>query len=606
MALVPPGGFEFIYNGYRFDPDYTHTTQMSVHPVLSKDGRTVIYSEFVIGVRTFIVGYPTDPEVTRAMKLLTKSGAPLQFNGRSIGDLNINTGGKTDVIFGPIPRPLNFVFNGAKGATQIDWVAVAHIPTCDDAVYQFAAMDLAFSVEHRPRQNGRVDRVVAGELRVANNRIDPAARQMLDSPDAWRDKVVAPVPSGFRREWASWKVDETKTRLSFGWTDIEFGGAIYPMGIAWCEASHRSDSADKGLVTYQSRIEAEYLVAAGYPPVTAERAFARLVNERWAAARKEGKGQSTIVPVAFSAAETGIYSDPRCTFALTYMVVGTTLRQLVKQSGMWVEPKDKWEDWKNSVQSSVLSPYGYSSIAFTPGDDRIVDLCKGEMESPGITAARNARQLRGLDVRYPNPESSWVSYHNAIRIEADSGLAVFRDEGAVPADNPIVGGELVADVRALPGAPPAGEIDADKAKEIAGLLFGITNPLVRFDPAMRQGDDFAGVAGVPSGRLEENRIGGEEAEQTRVQHRAAPLVYVYMTGYAMRVGFPIPCPELTDVEGEIPVKDNRLDRGEGFVCAIVANAAVPVYGARWNLRYSISKIPARPITPPANPLFGGR
>jgi hypothetical protein len=71
----------------------------------------------------------------------------------------------------------------------------------------------------------------------------------------------------------------------------------------------------------------------------------------------------------------------------------------------------------------------------------------------------------------------------------------------------------------------------------------------------------------------------------------------------MRAGFAIPCPELIDVEGVVPRKDNRLDMGEGFACGVVGNAAVPVYGARWNLRYFLEKIPARPITPPPNPML---
>lgn len=601
MAITTvSGAWEVHYNGYTFDPDHTETTQCDIDPILSKDGRTVIYSEFTIGVRTYVLGFPTDVHVQDLVRRLEKSGGVFRYRGRSVGNVIVNTSNVKDVAYGPVPRPVRLKFFGKNAATCIDWGVVVRMPTCADAVFQFAPMDLSYSVEHKPRVNGRVDRTVTGELRIPNNRVAPGSRSILDSPDEYRNDVTPPVPEGFRREWQPWKVNDARTVLSFGWTDIEFDRMTYPPGIAWATYSHKISSTDKGLVQFTNTISAEYVPAAGYPPKICERAFATLVRTRFDASKAARRGSNAqIVVLGFTTDEIDGYADLRQSFSLTYLVVGTTLREVIGQSGMWTATGDRWDVWKNSMQASSLSPYGYSAMSFRTGDDKIVDLCGPEQESPGITGQRKANMLGGLLVGYPNAESSWLDYHNAIRVEVDSGLAVFRDEGAEPG-NGFNGGELRSTMQGgIHGIPKAGELTPAQAQTIANVLFAVTPALVKLDPAMRQQNDFAGVAGVPggvAGRLEENRV----------QQRAAPTCYVYMTGHALRVGFPIPCPELTDVEGVKPIKDNRLDMGEGFTCAKVGNAAVPIFGAKWNLRYFLPTVPKAPITPLPNPLYGGR
>lgn len=602
MAIVTtPGGFELHYNGYTFDPDHTHTTQCDIDPIPSKDGRTIVYSEFTIGVRTWVVGYPTDAIVQDLVRKLEKSGGHFRYRGRSLGDLIINTSNIRDIAYGPMPKPCRLTFFGARASTAIDWSVVVRVPICADAVYQFAPMDLSFSVEHQLRANGRVNRVVSGELRIPNNRTSPGSRRIMDSPDEYRSDVTPPVPYGFRREWQPWKVNDSRTILSFGWTDLEFDRMPYPPGIAHATYNHSMNSTDKGLVQYTNTIDAEYTPAAGYPPKICEQAFATLVRTRFEESAKQRRGtQATLIPVAFTSKEMDGYNDFRQSFSLTYLLAGTTLREAIQHSGMWTLTGDDWATWRNSVQNSSLSPYGYSQVKFRTGDDAIVDLCGPPPQSPGISGSRVPDFLGNYFKQYPNAESSWLDYYNSIRVEVDSGVAVFRDEGAEPNDA-INGGELVSTMQGgIHGNPVAGEITPEQAQQIAGILFRATPGLIKLNPAMKQKNDFAGVAGVPgnipSGRLEEHRV----------QQRAAPTCYIFMTGHALRVGFPIPCPELLDVEGVKPVKDNRLDMGEGFTCAIVGNAAVPIYGAKWNLRYFLPKVPKAPITPPANPMYGGR
>jgi hypothetical protein len=118
----------------------------------------------------------------------------------------------------------------------------------------------------------------------------------------------------------------------------------------------------KGLVQWTVTINMDYEIAAGYPPETAEKAFAALVKQRIDDARQQAGNKATIIPMSFSAEEAGIYSDPRASFALTFLVSGCNLKDIIKQSGMWTPTGQGWDEWKRSMDDSALNPYGFSQL----------------------------------------------------------------------------------------------------------------------------------------------------------------------------------------------------------------------------------------------------
>lgn len=152
----------------------------------------------------------------------------------------------------------------------------------------------------------------------------------------------------------------------------------------------------------------------------------------------------------------------------------------------------------------------------------------------------------------PQPASSWLDYRNWVWVEEDHGVVVAT---TLPTD-PLEEKPRSPDWDAGSAPPPA------SANQGAGSIL---------PPA----DDYDVAAG---GR----------GQTVRTQRRAEPEAYLFMEGYAMRVNWPIPCPELLAMNGVPLVNCNRLDRGEGFGSVIVANAFYPVYYARWRLRYLAS------------------
>jgi hypothetical protein len=106
------------------------------------------------------------------------------------------------------------------------------------------------------------------------------------------------------------------------------------------------------------------------------------------------------------------------------------------------------------------------------------------------------------------------------------------------------------------------------------------------------------------GRLQSVSAGVAKSADTSVSKRTTDAVYLYMEGHALRAGFEIPVPQLVDVAGVTPIPANRLDRGEGFTCSVLSNVGVPLYGAKWRMRFVLPELPKEVPVPP-NPIRGG-
>lgn len=171
--------------------------------------------------------------------------------------------------------------------------------------------------------------------------------------------------------------------------------------------------------------------------------------------------------------------------------------------------------------------------------------------SPGLEQA--VERLLYKSFPPPPKETSWLRYQNAIRVEEDHGT---------------VGGVVLPE-KPLLNKPRKPVWDSTAARPPAASGAGTILP-----PA----DDYR-----MSGQSDAAR-----GSSTFYQRRAEPIFYAFLEGFALRLAYPIPCPELVDVNG-FPVKNaNRLDRGEGFRCWVIGNALYPVYRADWRIRYLVT------------------
>src|SRR5262249_28331046 len=135
----------------------------------------------------------------------------------------------------------------------------------------------------------------------------------------------------------------------------------------------------------------------------------------------------------------------------------------------------------------------------------------------------------------PARESSYLEYECGYRIESDDGV-------------------LVANT--LPSAPLVEKGSTGRLDAMSGEL-----------PDAREVSMFPPATDVsPSGRT---NTGGE----TFVQRRTKPTLYVYLTGHAKRLGYPVAIPELLQVGGKPATPCNRSGHGEGFGQTIVGGDA---------------------------------
>lgn len=639
MAILAnaPADFVCSYNGFTFSSDYTDTKRITIRPVQDKTGRTVMYNEYTIALTTWITSTSTtDPAVLTAKRQLTKFGGAFKYTGRGVGDLSINAGGTSasprDVEFGPKPTVLGIEFHGRKNACKLDWEVTFKLPECSDAKFAFALMEMNYAVEFHVHPNGRTDRVVRGELRIPNNRAAPGSRKLLDNPDTYREKIITPIPKLFRREYQPFVINEAKTTLTFGWTDFEISQEVLPEGIVKAEFSQTTNSeGNSGFAKFITSFQGRYTLAQGFDVSYAKQAFHDALKARIGTPvltkDRQAQADTTFVPMGFGFSQPDAYADENIAiFTTTVLMLNKTrLRDVFEKSGAWypiTDPKKKeenWDKWEKSLRDNALSPRGTAKLKFTTNEDRIIDLCGSEPSQPAEKKKDAEEQtLRGSFV---GEFEGWLKYNNAIRVESDSGNAELRQlpqddlgETTLTASPGASGGTLVGgpgfefELRASPGASSAPMGNLGPAYPVPGPP-GMNAPPSRTPSAI--------LPYLPAGSPQDDDgffvLTGSEPplvadDPTPVQKRTRAACYVYMTGEAVRIGQPIPCPTLLKVEDIEPTEANRLDKGEGFVTAqtgtVGMSGDVPVYVAKWNLRYFLPETPNKPIAPPPNPLGG--
>lgn len=628
MALVPSDCI-CSYNGFTFDPLTALTTGLSVTPVEDATGRTVAYNKIYLKVRCEVIGQPTDAAVLGARQKLTKYGGVLVYSGRGIGPLSINTGRVRDIKFGPKPRVLSITPLGYKNACTIEWEVDVHIPECPDAKYSLGFLELSYKMEFHIQPNGRVNQTVSGELKIPNNRTLPGSDSVLDSPDLYREKIAPPVPYWFHREWQPWRIDTARTSLGFGWTDKEFGKNVFPPGIVNIDASNSARQRKEGaaLVQMVGTIRARITLAADADTSMAEKAFFYIVKKRFSDRKKakyKGNRGVTVgyVPMSYEFTEPDIFGqDTVCEFSMSYLITGTSLDTYLRDTGLW-EPiygeQTDWSKWYGTVQNSAMGAYGLSRITFTPNADQIVDLCQNSPDGlRPIGAAKPVTRDQLGEFGFPpiDEAGSWLKYSCFLRIESDAGTVEIQELATKAMPTPPTSSTPA--VLLPPSTTPTEIAPAPRpvAHDWAGfaIIAGLGGqPVGGTQGGGSQGGSTSGSGG--SGGAGNPVLPptptspSVSADSTWIQRRTSPMTVIYLYGEALRVGFEIPPPSLGDVGGVKPVISNRVDKGEGFSTGQVDMTAtgVPIYGAKWRLRYVLPQNPAGPVVPPDPASWLGR
>jgi len=643
MSALPDIG-AIVYNGFTF-PVETETTDVSVKPVYDQAERTVVASRISLTIKTIINAATfsaLESTIEAIIVRLTHPSKPFVYRGRGL-PIAINVLGTRDVNWGPKPRVVQFKPMGGGRTAELIWTVELEIPTCYSASY-VGPMEFNYSLTYDIARNGSTTRTYSGHVRIANNRAGANSRLPTDSADYYRDQIYPDLLPNFRRIPGGFTLSTDRSTLEFRIVDEQFGPNIPPQGIIEVSAEHSISNSPQSYYTWTGTISATYEVARNGAATEndALNAFGRLCKDRigytlW----RMGQGTSpppppppsgnfgydakgnwkppeananpippgvpqpgslqttstksptrTVLPVKFDFSEPEIYGQSiKCRYSLTYSIIGVPIGEIMSISGMWRPvPDGDWRLWAASM-GNAISPRGHAQLIFDVREDTIVDLCRPAIDE-GELAERAANRptwvrpwLENLSVfRPPTQDSSWISYKNTFRIETDDGTI---HVSTLPS-KPVKPG--LATIRVMTRDGKVRDIPANEAKN-----FIARNPgSAIYAQSMAS---FAAQFGM-------NAANGF-AEVCSIQKRK-PFVVLYMTGEALRLNFPIACPELMDAGGVTPEPANRTNKGEGFWTGVVGNAGWPVVGAQWNLRYILPEMPKGKVELPPNPLEGSK
>jgi hypothetical protein len=559
------------YNGWQFS-QFARVLSFSQKPNPDATGRTIKSVQYELVVKDLITGDTTDDRVAAARSTLLKWGGRLLFRDRGMGNVDVNTGSRYDLEWGPKTEEVSFRYLGAAQACEIVWRCSWCVTDCDGAASAFRLMEFAYSLSWDRNALGYTTRTYTGHVQVPATRYGgPNDRRLLDSADNYLELITPPFLSGFRRIPGTAKISDDKMRLDFTIQDVEFETNIPPEGVVEAEADFNVTSSQVGLSQWVATLRAKYTIADGYDRGIAVDYFTQLIMEKINYQRDIlGKPIQPLF-LSWSMGEPEVYGPPTSTFSVSWSYAAD-LQEMMASSGLWRPlANNDWTKWAASM-GDTLGPRARAGLVFDVGEDRIVDLCD---PVPAIPSGKGRRYIpiklkeRILRSFCPTPEFSWYSYDCWIEVESDSGIVA---------------------IRKLPKTPPKPSPSPD-----ASLAPGVVGQL----------DGFLGNVGqIPLAPVG-NTLGSSNKLESTFQRRTGEMVYLYLCGSAMRICYPVPRPRLEKTDDYEPVEDNRLDKGEGFVCAAVAALPHTAYYAKWRLRYLVPKTFLSTLRLPANPFYAG-
>lgn len=583
------------YNGYRFSPA-AETISLNIAAKDDPAGRTIAYCVYSVVIKDYLnVPYSAELETApsalaatasslgaQAVAKLTKHAGAFYYEGRGMGDLLINTGGRQkDVVWGPKFRGMTFKPHGAY-TTEFTWSVEVAIPTCDDAKFAFGLMEFNFTLSFDKDRQGYTTRLYSGHLRIPQTRASVGSLTLSDSADAYLERIVPPLLPGFRRIPGSWTLSEDKCTGRFSITDEQMPGPPPPPGVIEAQLGHTYSSSK--LAMWSGTLSGEYTMAKGVSADVAVRAFIRMLGWRqsFVFGMRSGEGLPSgtalpiplgdalrPIPLSASVSEVDVFGHTKVRVSVTYTVAGVGLETILTKAGLWTPPAPgtggDWTAWATSTGvAGALGARGHAKLTFNPREDVIVDLC-GPAATPApptvpaaaggalaLVSSAGAGAIEGaLKAAFPKPppSASWLYYVCTAVVHTLGGT------GGIP-------------VTTLPPSPLA---DPRSLQRAAFDVYGA-------------GVEGGAVGPIPGlGPL--TALNAQQGGETTVQQRIRPQLAITITGQALRVGYAIPMPEVRSVNGKKPVLI-----GEPMISQQVVHAGIsaPIVKADWSATYLFS------------------
>lgn len=634
-TLQPLGTIQYVLSGDPSDQftfnSTTETTAYSVTPIYDAAGRTVVYSNIDITLRTYIDA--DDPSLNTAIAVLQKPAGTLIIEGHGLGYWPVNLLTFRDVVWGPKPQIVSQKVVGSDKVTELTWRVQFGVMTCADGLSVGELMEWCFTLGFSIDRTGYTTRKYSGHARIPQTRKTAFTRTLADTVDNYREQIVPPLITGFRRVSQNYELSYDKCRIDFTIVDEQMGPNALPVKIIEADASHGySTVGTPAGARWLFHLEATYELMQGYTADNAIAAFSAMLTDRLNDARRMVKkaglvgagfplapggpvAGDTLIPIpwGFSVSEPTIFGHTKAKFSAAYLISGCGLSEIFRTGGLW-NPVPKLggagfgitspDDWLRYVYygfaggTPPLGPRGYLGLKMRLSDDGIVDLCGS---NPSVTVA--------------SPPNKYVSSTPGPGPGSSSGSTGFPPGYAPPTNPPAnqLYQQQLQQVVPVPNAQQSWiwfENDPIIYPRDMGVVVGRTLPQSPLTPSQVTSQSqqawnvMAGVEAVGNGQNTNPfppaaRVMAQDPGATFVQQRCSPELCVSIVGSALRAGYTIPVPELVQFAGLNPIYIGGPS--DFFTQSIVKNAGIPIVNAQWKLTYLLSGPGTGPMPITSNP-----
>lgn len=486
MAVIPLGHTVAFYNKFYF-PKALNAV-VNTQPVMSANGRTVrstqhtITLEFLVypgvdespaGVTwqnmdgtTYVPLFPASTgRISAAMgtlrRILMTAGKAFAFEENTFADVwrvgpthdsTLSTGW-VDVGGGPKPQAFSWERIAGEKAARVRWTVLVETAECNGGVGGSPSPtdrvgDLTYALTWSIDELGMTTRSIRGSLYVAApiDTPEPPSTQtqkyFTDNADNYRERLVFPVPEGFRRVGQTYSLSADRQSLDFDIVDAEHASDV-PLDEGIVDANVQVSlqnslmpGLDIGTQSWDVTISGTITVAKGVHRCRAWLAFLKVVQSRLDAAAAEARIPANDEPYdAVLNPETQDGAGIRLlygmqwvedvfgrsmTFSLSYLLTAS-VRTVIAASGMWVpltaDDEQAWLDWKTShtVTYDTWKHRGHANLTMVSGEeDMILSFCDPTQSfaypNDTMGAAPTAPTCDPINENCPEAKDSWLMF----------------------------------------------------------------------------------------------------------------------------------------------------------------------------------------------------
>ncbi len=625
-------------------------SKVTHQPMYSDDGITVKYHKSTINVE-FIYAVPVGAldgngvnSADDAMDLIKASlgtpGLPLAYSYRGFGK-SFSTAGY-DIVYGPFPKVIDWVPLGGNKAIKVVWQVefatkqcpISGLTPSGDTYKTFEVLQLVEDTTLSFDEDGAVIVQTNGTMEVAYS--GTLTQQKLKEFIKWYfpNKLTT-----FNRKWdCTLRKDKRTIDYRITDTEIKSDNVFFPNMVTQ-NVSHAISSSLMGDVfsgtgfrTWSNDLNGTFTVRPGIWKGWAWIAFTYVLKQRRdrvsstnVAAAREALDQNDAptvkdtdairvarkeirprqIPLFWRLEETiygrqvsiqskwvticsirDLFASTGLFYAVNNSFVGIPLTEFPNISTDNPNTKaDQWALWKTQI-ALTQTHQGYRNVGLA-SVDLLFDTC--EVTAPTYTdpqaKASTTRLNSFLSQETPSEFDSGWEYQQASEDSMPSGRISYSPGGASSAISEYMQG-ITAENSWIDYKNNFALEENSNATYIPTLETVASSTLNTSDLAYSHRDQTG--FRIHTSTKNDNALYSDEV----IQVNGKPIYKVRMKGYAVRVGYQIPCPELRyalQKVGSTPFNMECYRIGkQNFACNLLTvSDEVPVFVAHWNVLYAL-------------------